>query len=308
MKKIILSILLASLLLSGCASNTSNTTNDKNEKISEETKIQEKEEKKEEKNLDEQTEKEPSINIDTPQEIEETEEVEDTTVVEVKNESAETAVDETVWANTYSNLRSGPGTSYDVIGTVNRGDSLHRIAVLNNGWSKIEYNNSSAYINSNLIQTEEIKESSQVTSTQEQETSSSEATVENTSTTQNTSTLCTGTAKEIFDATNAERVAAGLEPLEWSDELARCADIRAGEIITDFSHTRPDGTKCYALSSLIAGENIIRGPHATGQEMVAQWMASEGHRANILYADYKTIGISTRCTEQGDTGCQLFGY
>lgn len=119
--------------------------------------------------------------------------------------------------------------------------------------------------------------------------------------------LCSGLAKEIFDATNAEREIARLEPLKWSDELAEFANLRAEEIITTFSHIRDDGTKCYVLSPLIYGENIARGPHATGTEFLAHWMASESHKANILEPKYTTMGVGFTCTEQGDTAVQLFG-
>lgn len=122
-----------------------------------------------------------------------------------------------------------------------------------------------------------------------------------------TNDLCVGTAKEIFEQTNAERIAAGLEPLIWDDELAKYADIRAEEIITNFSHTRDDGTKCYVLSDLIWGENIARGPHANGYEFLEHWMESPGHKANILEPRYTTLGVGFTCTEQGDTAVQLFG-
>lgn len=123
-----------------------------------------------------------------------------------------------------------------------------------------------------------------------------------------TDELCVGQAKEIFEATNAERVAAGLPELIWSDELAVAADIRAEEIITNFDHVRPDGTKCYVLSDLIHGENIARGPHASGQEYVSGWMGSEGHRENILREQYTLMGVGTRYTEYGDTAVQIFGF
>ena len=124
---------------------------------------------------------------------------------------------------------------------------------------------------------------------------------------QNADSLCVGMRKEIFDATNSERVKAGLPELIWNDELAEAADVRAEEIITDFDHVRPDGTKCYVLSDLIYGENIARGPHASGEEFVSRWMGSEGHRENILWSQYTLIGVGTRCTEYGDTAVQLFG-
>lgn len=120
--------------------------------------------------------------------------------------------------------------------------------------------------------------------------------------------LCVGLAKEIYEETNKERVSAGLPELVWSDELAEAADIRAEEIIGTFSHVRPDGTKCYALGDRIHGENIARGPHASGAEFVQHWMDSPGHKANILRKEFTMIGIGTRCTEMGDTGAQIFGY
>lgn len=122
--------------------------------------------------------------------------------------------------------------------------------------------------------------------------------------------LCVGLAKEIYEETNKERVAAGLPELEWSDELAEAADIRAGEIVDDahFSHVRPDGTKCYALSDRIHGENIGKGPHASGAEFVQHWMDSEGHKWNILCDKYTMMGVGTRCTERGDAAVQVFGY
>lgn len=126
-------------------------------------------------------------------------------------------------------------------------------------------------------------------------------------TSQEADSLCVGKAKEIFDATNAERIEAGLPELIWSDELAEAADIRAEEIITDFDHVRPDGTKCYVLSDLIYGENIARGPHASGQEFVQRWMGSDGHKENILCSQYTLIGVGTRCVERGDTAVQLLG-
>lgn len=134
-----------------------------------------------------------------------------------------------------------------------------------------------------------------------------EETVE-TATTTEENKLCVGLAKEIYEETNKERISAGLPELVWSDELAEAADIRAEEIIDYFSHVRPDGTKCYALGDRIHGENIARGPHASGAEFVQHWMDSPGHRENILRKEFTMMGVGTRYTEMGDTGVQIFGY
>lgn len=149
--------------------------------------------------------------------------------------------------------------------------------------------------------------------TLDEETESTEentAEIENveTATTTEENKLCVGLAEEIYEETNKERVSAGLPELVWSDELAEAADIRAEEIIDCFDHVRPDGTKCYALGDRIHGENIARGPEASGSEFVHQWMESPGHRANILREEYTLIGVGTRSTEMGYTGVQIFGY
>ena len=163
--------------------------------------------------------------------------------------------------------------------------------------------NSSAVIKEEKAELQDIIPIIDTKKTEKRETQNSEKA----DAVQNTDSLCVGKAKEIFDATNAERINAGLPELVWSDELAEAADVRAEEIINDFSHIRPDGTKCYVLSDLIYGENIARGPHATGEEFVSRWMGSEGHKENILCSQYTLIGVGTRCTERGDPAVQLFG-
>ena len=45
---------------------------------------------------------------------------------------------------------------------------------------------------------------------------------------------------EILDLVNRERVSRGLAPLDISYELNDAANIRAEEIVENFSHTRPD--------------------------------------------------------------------
>ena len=49
------------------------------------------------------------------------------------------------------NVRSGPGTMWDVIGTYESGDAVRRIGVGTNGWSKIVYNGTTAYCYSSYL-------------------------------------------------------------------------------------------------------------------------------------------------------------
>lgn len=105
-------------------------------------------------------------------------------------------------------------------------------------------------------------------------------------------------ADQVLILINQERASYGLEPLYTTTSLQTAAAVRAEECLQSFSHTRPDGTSCftilseYNISYMLAGENIAYG-QPTPQDVVNSWMASEGHRANILNADYDYIGVGT---------------
>ena len=63
-----------------------------------------------------------------------------------------------------------------------------------------------------------------------------------------------------------------------------------------FAHQSPtygspfDMMKAFGISFRYAGENIAYG-YKTPAEVVRGWMNSEGHRANILNASFKEIGV-----------------
>lgn len=97
----------------------------------------------------------------------------------------------------------------------------------------------------------------------------------------------------VLDAVNENRAAYGLAPLTLVDDLCEDADIRAEEIVENFSHTRPDGSSCFSIidgSYRRVAENIAAG-HATPEETVEQWMNSPGHRANILDPELEELGV-----------------
>ncbi len=62
-------------------------------------------------------------------------------------------VNETVWATTAVNVRKGWGTSYGIIATLRQGASVTRTGVLSNGWSRVDYNGTTAYISSQYLTT-----------------------------------------------------------------------------------------------------------------------------------------------------------
>ncbi len=91
---------------------------------------------------------------------------------------------------------------------------------------------------------------------------------------------------------NKERVAAGLPELSWSQGLKEAASVRAGELQTKFSHTRPDGSAWYTVNeALVYGENLAKGYNGSAS-VVDAWMKSPTHKANILSSQFTTIGIS----------------
>ena len=119
-------------------------------------------------------------------------------------------------------------------------------------------------------------------------------------------TLVTANAQSVVNQVNRERAARGLSTLRIDPALTAAAQIRAKEIVQKFSHTRPDGTKWSTVSSAAYGENIAKG-QKTADKVMAAWMSSSGHRANILRASYGSIGVA--CLQSGGVyyWVQLFG-
>lgn len=103
----------------------------------------------------------------------------------------------------------------------------------------------------------------------------------------------------VLDLTNAERQKAGLAPLVLNDRLADAAQAYSQVLASSgcFDHTcgpvpnfaERDGQAGYT-NWIAIGENIAAG-YPTPEAVVAGWMASAGHRANILSPNYTEIGI-----------------
>lgn len=100
---------------------------------------------------------------------------------------------------------------------------------------------------------------------------------------------------EIARLTNIEREKAGLSILRYNKSLETGAKIRANEIVDNFSHTRPDGSRFFTafgdLKYKNIGENLGSG-FRTPESVVNAWMNSTSHRANILKPEYEEISIA----------------
>lgn len=116
----------------------------------------------------------------------------------------------------------------------------------------------------------------------------------------------TDLASEVIRQVNAERSKAGLGALRVDVELTRAACVRAAEIVRKFSHTRPDGSAWSTVSSRVYGENIAMGQR-TADKVMAAWMSSAGHRANILRSGFGSIGVCAATVNGVTYWVQLFG-
>ncbi len=146
-------------------------------------------------------------------------------------------------------------------------------------------------------------------------TGSNNTTTTNTGTTTSTSTTSTSSyAQQVVDLVNKERAKQGLSALKIDKNVEKAALVRAKEIQSSFSHTRPNGksfTTALTASGVTyngAGENIAWG-QKTPQEVMTGWMNSPGHRANILNKNFKYIGVGNLQNSSGTQyWVQLFTY
>ncbi|MET9339745.1 CAP domain-containing protein [Nonomuraea sp. NPDC003804] len=106
-------------------------------------------------------------------------------------------------------------------------------------------------------------------------------------------------ADEVVRLTNEARAAAGCEPLTPDPRLRDAAVSHSDDMAARnyFGHTSPDGLgpgqrlEAAGFTPPAAwSENIARG-RGTAAEVVKKWMASPGHKANILNCGYAYVGV-----------------
>jgi uncharacterized protein YkwD len=108
--------------------------------------------------------------------------------------------------------------------------------------------------------------------------------------------------QELLQLHNQERARGGLAPLRSDAALVQVARNRAVDMASKnyFAHTSPSGETAFTLLARtgygyrLAGENIARNnypdPQSAGVAM-SGFMNSPTHRANMLDAGYRTVGI-----------------
>jgi uncharacterized membrane protein required for colicin V production len=119
-------------------------------------------------------------------------------------------------------------------------------------------------------------------------------------------------AADVFERLNRARVDAGLDPLAWSDALADVARGHAYDMYLNgfFSHRSPttgglsDRLRAASIPFRVAGENLALA--ATPADVHRGLMDSPGHRANILGAEYRRVGVAVVSGRLGLMAVQVF--
>jgi uncharacterized protein YkwD len=115
----------------------------------------------------------------------------------------------------------------------------------------------------------------------------------------------------LMDLTNADRVANGLDPLEFDPETLLIARQRATAQLgtAPLNHYDPDGELAFVrlleaakVGYQLAGENLARASGdglATTQQVEQALMKSPTHRKNILEKSFTKVAIGAATSPQG---------
>ncbi|MDO5737936.1 MAG: CAP domain-containing protein [Eubacteriales bacterium] len=106
----------------------------------------------------------------------------------------------------------------------------------------------------------------------------------------------TAVAQSIINLSNSARAENGLGVLSYDARLESIANIRVQEIVSNFSHTRPDGSDATDMGLnqglMRTGENIaMYSSPTTGDAIYQGFMNSPGHRANILNSEFTHFAV-----------------
>jgi uncharacterized protein YkwD len=121
-----------------------------------------------------------------------------------------------------------------------------------------------------------------------------------------TPSVLTDTEVRILDLTNAARKKEGLEPLKISPALVAAArahsknQAKQDTMAHELDGKKPsDRVRAAGYKFRYVGENVAYGKNTTVDEIFEGWMASKGHRENILKPEYTEIGIGAARSDTG---------
>ncbi|WP_055531122.1 CAP domain-containing protein [Streptomyces graminilatus] len=119
---------------------------------------------------------------------------------------------------------------------------------------------------------------------------------------------------EVLQLVNEERAKVGCSAVSANSALRELAESFSEDMAARnfFDHTDPSGLSPWDRADKagitgLGGENIARG-QADAASVMAAWMNSPGHKANILNCDFKTLGVGVHFGPGGPWWTQDFGY
>jgi uncharacterized protein YkwD len=121
-------------------------------------------------------------------------------------------------------------------------------------------------------------------------------------------------ALQLFDGINAERAKQGLSPLVEDTSASQAAKAHSEDMVGRqfFDHITPEGwtpddrlKMLNAGTYLAGGENIIQGSNDAAA-LIASWMASPPHRANILNPSFNRLGVGVKLVGSAAVATSVF--
>lgn len=207
-------------------------------------------------------------------------------------------LNQTMYAKSAVNVRNLPSTDGKKIGSLKASQEITVTGKCDQtGWYRFELNNTTGYVSDKYIVSEKpvsniaaTGNSNTAGNTTQQNTAAPAATpvpaqTTNTNTTTNSSEpyFDRAMAEQIFALVNADRVANGLNALEWSEDDYNIAMQRCCE--DDGHNSMRGGTS----------ENYAFG-YTSAQDAYQGWHDSTGHRNNYLNATYTKSAVAARFT------------
>ena len=176
------------------------------------------------------------------------------------------------------NVRTGPGTEYKKIGVLLKGTTIVPLSE-QNGWYEINFGSVNGFVCADYVSfVEPVKEQPITEPVQNLIETSTPAPQPNVTDDGDREYAIT-----IFNRVNEYRASIGVQQLVWDENLYNVANVRAHEIYTLWSHTRPNGQnpsscfKEFGISYNHAGENLLKEGTSV-ENCFDGWYASDGHR------------------------------
>lgn len=187
------------------------------------------------------------------------------------------------------NVRSGPGTQYSIVATVNKNEYIRVFAGVGD-WYIVQ-------IEGDYVGAVSKKYVKAIYPKNTSNTQTGDSTSNNNSGEQTLQNNMNQDEQEVFNLINQQRMQNGVQSLKVDKEVQRVARIKAEDMVANnyFSHTSPtygspfDMLRSFKITYKTAGENIAA--NSSNDNAVTSWMNSSGHKANILNSNFNYTGI-----------------